>query len=180
MNSLPINFAGLFNPNHRARVSLRSAIFFIAAGASLATISWKLTSIELTRINLQIEVASSVQNGGAIRPTRDPSTLAVSSDSISAINLAIRQLNLPWSEIFTALEDTTPENIALLSLMPDAKGQTLSIVAEAKTTDEMVDYVRLLNSNRLFDTTSISKHEINEKDSNKPVRFEVLARWGSP
>ena len=57
--------------------------------------------------------------------------------------------------------------------MPDAKGQTLSIVAEAKTTDEMVDYVRLLNSNRLFDTTSISKHEINEKDSNKPVRFEV-------
>ena len=64
--------------------------------------------------------------------------------------------------------------------MPDAKGQTLSIVAEAKTTDEMVDYVRLLNSNRLFDTTSISKHEINEKDSNKPVRFEVLARWGSP
>ena len=96
-----------------------------------------------------------------------------------AVNLAVLQLNLPWRDLLNALEDGTPKTIALLSIEPDAKKQSLKGVAEAADSDAMLDFISQLKQQSFFDQVNLSKHEINEQDPNKPLRFQFEARWTS-
>lgn len=94
-----------------------------------------------------------------------------------AVNKAIQQLNLPWRDLFSAIESATPATIALLAIEPDAKKHVLKATAEAKTSDGMIGYVELLKKQGLFSNVLLTKHEINEQDPNKPIRFQLEAEW---
>jgi Tfp pilus assembly protein PilN len=94
-----------------------------------------------------------------------------------AVNQAVSQLNLPWHNLLNALEDGTPNTIALLSIEPDVKKQMLKGVAEAQDSDAMLDFITQLKKQTFFDQVNLSKHEINEQDPNKPLRFQFEARW---
>ena len=96
---------------------------------------------------------------------------------IQAVNQAILQLNLPWRDLLNGLEAGTPKTIALLALEPDAKKLTLKGVAEAKDSDAMVEFISQMKKQDIFDDVLLSKHEINEQDPNKPLRFQFEARW---
>ncbi len=105
---------------------------------------------------------------------------ATPEPQVRAVNQAILQLNLPWRDLLNALEDGTPKTIALISIEPDAKKQILKGVAEAADSEAMLDYIRQLKQQKFFDQVTLSKHEINEQDPNKPLRFQFEARWGAP
>jgi Tfp pilus assembly protein PilN len=99
---------------------------------------------------------------------------------VRAVNLAILQLNLPWRDLLNALEDGTPKTIAFISIEPDAKKQALKGVAEAADSEAMLDFISQLKQQKFFDQVNLSKHEINEQDPNKPLRFQFEAHWGGP
>jgi hypothetical protein len=96
---------------------------------------------------------------------------------VTAINSAIMQLNLPWSDLLDALEAATPANIALLNIEPDAKKGLLKIQAEAAHSEAMIAYIEILKRQTSFTDVYISKHEIYEQDIQKPLRFFVEAKW---
>ena len=99
----------------------------------------------------------------------------------AAVNAAILQLNLPWRDLQDALASATPPAIALLALEPDARKRVLTITAETTSSDAMVAYVAQLKQQELFGTrVHLLRHEINELDPNKPLRFQLEARWGAP
>jgi Tfp pilus assembly protein PilN len=102
---------------------------------------------------------------------------AISEAQAAAINAAIAQLNLPWREVFDAIESATPKTIALLALQPDAKRNLVKGVAEAKTSDDMIGYIALLKKQEFFTAVLLTKHEVNEQDPNKPLRFQFEAQW---
>ncbi|WP_219117562.1 hypothetical protein [Janthinobacterium sp. UMAB-56] len=99
----------------------------------------------------------------------------------AAVNAAILQLNLPWRDLQDALASATPPTIALLALEPDARKRVLKITAETSGSDAMVSYIAQLKQQELFGArVQLLRHEINALDPNKPLRFQLEARWGSP
>jgi Tfp pilus assembly protein PilN len=95
----------------------------------------------------------------------------------AAVNAAILQLNLPWRALHDAVKAATPPTVALLALEPDAKRRTLRITAEARGSDEMLAYVERLQREDWFADVALTRHEINEQDPNRPIRFQLDAQW---
>ena len=170
-----LNFASVLHRRRRRLFSAPAVLALIVALAAIACLSWRLLQIEEAHAQVRAEI--SIERGQRNAP--EPSTPRVNFDraEIAAINAAVRQLNLPWLQIFDAVESATPEDVALLSLAPDAASDTLTIVGEGRTTDTMLDYVTRLKSKPLFGDVLIKQHEINDKDPYKPVRFELTAHW---
>ncbi len=94
-----------------------------------------------------------------------------------AVNHAIAQLNLPWRDVLDAIEAATPKTIALLALEPDAKRNLVKGSAEAKSSSEMIAYIEDLKHQAFFTSVILNKHEINERDPNKPLRFQFEVQW---
>ena len=109
------------------------------------------------------------------------SPLPVSSLSplqVRGYNRVIRQLNLPWKNLFEDLETLTPTDVALISIEPDGSRSTVKLVAEAKSLTTLLSYSSRLQQNGIFGRITYSKHETNEQDLNKPIRlsFELELR----
>jgi hypothetical protein len=98
----------------------------------------------------------------------------------AAVNAAVLQLNLPWRALRDAIGAATPDSIALLALEPDPRRRSMKITAEAKNSDDMIAYVERLKQQELFGAVALLRHEINELDPNRPIRFQLDAQWGAP
>lgn len=103
----------------------------------------------------------------------------VSSTQAAAVNAAVLQLNLPWRALQEAVAGASQPGIALLSLEPDARKRSLKIGAEAKSADDMIEYIARLKRQELFADVVLTHHEISEEDPNHPVRFELDAAWSA-
>jgi Tfp pilus assembly protein PilN len=97
---------------------------------------------------------------------------------IRGYNNVIRQLNVPWKNLFEDLEAMTPMDVALISIEPDGSRSTVKLVAEAKSLTTLLSYSSKLQQNGIFGRITYSKHETNEQDANKPIRlsFELELR----
>ena len=104
----------------------------------------------------------------------------ISEPQAAAVNSVVMQLNLPWRALHDAVAAATPARIALLALEPDARRRSIKITAEAKTSDAMIAYLEALKEQELFTGVALTRHEINELDPNKPIRFQLEAEWSAP
>lgn len=94
-------------------------------------------------------------------------------------NEVVGQLNVPWDALFQAVESADSDQVALLSIEPDAQKQVVKIGGEAKNLAAMLDYVRQLGQQAVFDRVYLQSHQVQQQDPEKPVRFMVLATWQS-
>jgi Tfp pilus assembly protein PilN len=111
--------------------------------------------------------------GRTARPKR------LSEEQATAVNAAIRQLDLPWRDLFDAIEAGTPAEIGLLSLEPDSCRAVIRIEAEADSSDAMLNYVETLKRQPFLTSVFLMKHAVDEKAGNHPLRFEIEAAWRS-
>lgn len=93
------------------------------------------------------------------------------------VNNAVLQLNLPWRELQDAVAAATPRTIALVALEPDPRKQVLKITAEAMSSDDMVDYVAELKQQETFSAVALTRHDVQEADPHRPLRFQLEATW---
>ena len=54
------------------------------------------------------------------------------------------------------------------------------MTAEARSSDAMIAYLEALKEQELFTGVALTRHEINELDPNKPIRFQLEAEWSAP
>lgn len=103
---------------------------------------------------------------------------ALSPLQVRGYNSVIRQLNVPWKNLFEDLEAMTPMDVALISIEPDGSRATVKLVAEAKSLATLLSYSSKLQQNGIFGRLTYSKHETNEQDINRPIRlsFELELR----
>jgi hypothetical protein len=101
-----------------------------------------------------------------------------------AVNAAVLQLNLPWRALQDAVGQATPKQIALIALEPDPRRRSMKITAEAKNSDDMIAYIEQLKGQELFGagagSVALLRHETNELDPNRPIRFQLEAQWRAP
>jgi Tfp pilus assembly protein PilN len=182
MNRIDIEFAPLTLQRVLRQTPIASWLLLL--GALLLWAIFASTAINLNRQkNINAQNLSQVMRDAQRRldaqnaRKQAASKIVIPEAQANAVNQAIGQLNLPWRDLFNAMESATPANIALLSIEPDAKKHVLKATAEAKTSDDMIGYVEQLKKQELFSNVLLTKHEINEQDPNKPIRFQLEAEW---
>lgn len=153
-------------------------LFALAALAAVAaaTSQWQALLAERTAHEARLRAAFAV-HGKAVAAKRAAQRQALTEPQAVAINAAIIQLNLPWRALREAVDEGTPDSVALLELEPAARRRSLRISAEARHSDDMVGYVERLKKQPVFTEVVITRHEIVSADPNRPIRFDLEARW---
>ncbi len=99
------------------------------------------------------------------------------SAEIKRANEVIDQLALPWDQLFASVEEAAGKDVALLSIQPDKHKGAVSIEGEAKDIAAMLDYMRRLNEAKQLRKIDLLSHQVQQQDPQKPVRFNLSARW---
>lgn len=147
----------------------------LALAASAGWASWQLTASQRA---FEAERAAARARQVEARPLKVAAAVpALAPAEAAAVNTVVMQLNLPWRDLRDAVRAATPRSVALLALEPDAKQRALRLTAEAKSGDDMVDYVERLKQQPVFESVVLVRHEINDQDPNRPLRFQVDAQW---
>ena len=104
----------------------------------------------------------------------DSEQLTLETNQARAI---ILELNLPWKELFAAVESYQLDDVAVLSIEPDSQKGLVRINAESKSLDSMVAYFAYLQKIPLFREVELVSHQVQEQDPQHPIRFMLQASW---
>jgi Tfp pilus assembly protein PilN len=177
MKHLPIDFAP--RSPHAVLASVHPATWLIGAIALIGIASAAHKQIDLRRQEHAVALAAArVQATLAAHATRKvlPAT-AIPEPQARSVNTAVAQLNVPWRDLFDAVEAATPSTIALVAVEPNAGKHSIRLTAEAKTSEAMVAYIESLKRQPLFSSVTLTRHEVNAQDANRPFRFQLDAQW---
>jgi len=109
--------------------------------------------------------------------SRDVKADSEQGDEIRYANDVLRQLTLPWDQLFETIEAAGGKDVALLSLAPDRQKHQVRISIEAKNPDAGLNYLKGLEARDIFQTVRISSHQIQLQDPERPIRFTLQATW---
>lgn len=88
------------------------------------------------------------------------------------------QLGLPWQNFFVQLGNAAKSgNVAFISIEPDSQKGFVVLVAEARSLESMLLFLKDLQSSADFSGVVLQSHLINKNVPEKPVRFRVSATW---
>lgn len=181
MKRVPIDFAppSLARTLHRTGpLAWSLALLALLLCAAAGFIGWQ--TVERQRVlDSQLAAVRSQSGAPVIVVASAPPVPPVGAPQAAAVNAAVMQLNLPWRALRDAIAEATPKDVALLALEPDPRRSSMKITAEAKTSDDMIGYVERLKQQELFSAVALMRHEINELDPNRPIRFQIDAQWSA-
>jgi hypothetical protein len=162
---------------HAPRTRIGPALCLGAALAAAAAVAWEIWDTRQQIRNLhQASAALSMQRGHAARQSTPTDKPLLTLQQSREWNQLIRQLNIPWPTLLDALEDATPETIALVTIEPNPNQGSVRLQAEAKTLDTVLAYAQTLKTAGLFVDVVLLKHETNEQDASRPVRLSLDLR----
>ena len=155
-----------------------------------ARISWLLLAIALafaadvavsyvkTRMEIEARTAKLARLSDA-RPARDTgaSSGPLSKEEFGAAQDTILRLSMPWDNVFRALEAARSDEIALLSIEPDAGSGSLSITGEARSYPAALTYVAWLAHEKTLKNVRLARHEIDRNDARQRIAFTISADW---
>src|SRR2546426_4885421 len=157
-----------------------------------ARISWLLLAIALafaadvgssyvkTRMEIEARTAKLARLSGA-RPERDAAAATpagpMSKEEFGAAQDTILRLSMPWDNVFRALEAARSDDVALLSIEPDAGSGSLSIAGEARSYPAALTYVAWLSHEKTLKNVRLARHEIDRNDARQRVAFTISADW---
>lgn len=115
-----------------------------------------------------------------LRPTRHglgaPQGNQIEAEMHHAREVLLR-LGLSWEALFSAVEDSTNDEVALLEIAPEPEREQVRITGEAKTYPAVLDYVRRLEKSAPLSGVHLQSHQIQTQDPERPVRFVLGAAW---
>ena len=101
-------------------------------------------------------------------------------EQIKKANAVLLQMNVPWGELFAAIESAEDSSIALFVVQSDLCSRSLAVSGEARTIPALLGYMgRLERTGRLRDVI-LASHELKTKDIGQPVSFTIEAGWQEP
>lgn len=159
------------------RVRLRG-VLLLAAG--LAAAAFSLSSYQDARARhsaLEMRIA----NLDSTRHSRKPDKTA---ERVASENgAALAELTTPWSRLLQQLEEASAQSdgrVAVLGIEPDRDRHQLRVIAEARTLAVALAYVQRLQGADALRFPMLESHEVQERDPEKPVRFQIRADWSAP
>ncbi|BBR54260.1 MULTISPECIES: pilus assembly protein [Pseudomonas] len=99
------------------------------------------------------------------------------AEQLAQMRSVSQQLQRPWQQLFAMLEGMPQEDVALLSLTPDARKGQVRIAAEARNLEAMLQYHQRLERSEELRDVSLLNHEVVTGQPEHPVRFNLTATW---
>ncbi|NHZ65964.1 hypothetical protein [Massilia genomosp. 1] len=166
-------------PRRSGLTPLRMAALALLALVTLAAL---LNAVQASRtvavLRERLEAAPARASAAAPAPAWSRTELA----RVQAVNVAIRELNLPFPAILRALAPPPDLRVSVLSVTTAASQSAaqpshVKLVAEAGSGAEMARYVAFLAERAPFTGAYLTEHEIDETSPGRPYRFTVEATW---
>jgi hypothetical protein len=98
-------------------------------------------------------------------------------DQVKKANAVLQLMNVPWGELFSAIESAQTANVALLAVQPDPRGRSVLLGGEARSLPTVFAFMQgLERTGRLRDVVLMG-HELKSKEPGRPVAFTLSAGW---
>ena len=113
---------------------------------------------------------------------RVPAWSPMEATRVGAVNVAIRELNLPFDALLRALAPGPDLRVAVLSVTTAASSSaaaasSVKIVAEARTGADMARYAAFVAERKPFVGAYLVEHQLDETSPERPYRFTLEATW---
>lgn len=156
------------------------AVMLLAGVLALAAVLayWQAVQRpELVRQRQQVQTQMARLSAVPQAASRDPKDLMQAWQRAYGASV---QLGIPWQSFFVQLGNASKAGeVAFISIEPDPKKGYVVLVAEARSLDSMLQFVRDLQASADFPQVALQSHAINKDVPEKPVRFRVTAKWKS-
>jgi hypothetical protein len=174
MSRFQIDFA-----RDTARVRAVSFMVLAAGCCAVATGAWSLASVAEERAAVR-ERSMALREGARPRvqgPTAEaPMPPERAREAVQA-NLVAGRLNLPWSGLLDAIENSARTSVVLLAMLPDPQDGSLRLTGEARSLPVILDYLQALQQQSVFAEVRLESHETMLQSPQRPVRFVAAAAW---
>lgn len=136
------------------------------------------TSYVGARIEIDAKTERLARLSSAPRSREPASALGpLSQTEFAAAQDTILRLSMPWDNVFRALEAARSDDVALLSIEPDAGSGSLNLTGEAKSYPAALTYVAWLSHEKTLKNVRLARHELVQNDPRRPLAFTISADW---
>jgi hypothetical protein len=141
--------------------------------------SWYVLNEEIARkeTRLAAHAGQARQNDLIKVSNQRASQQPVREGELTAARDTLRRLSVPWDALFGALEAAQIERASLLSIEPDAGGDTVTLTGEAKDYLAALSYVANLERQKALARVHLARHETRHNDPQRPVLFTISTSW---
>ncbi|MVV46838.1 pilus assembly protein [Pseudomonas sp. PB120] len=115
--------------------------------------------------------------GTGTKVTLSPAETREQAQNLAEMRKVSQQLRRPWERLFAMLEAMPRDDIALLTLTPDARKGQVRISAEARDLEAMLAFHQRLEASDELSDVSLLSHEIVANVPEHPVQFNLSATW---
>lgn len=168
------------NPvKRKSTIDKRSALPLLLSIIAVSAMLWNyMANAEAMRT---LEQSSELRSIASTRSDQQQSSPA-EKERVAAVNVAIRQLNMPVAELLRALHPPRDIRVALLGVdLSDSGGSVdlprIKLNAEAPSGEDMTRYLAFLNGRKPFVLAYLVRHEVVQNSSGNPWRFTMELTW---
>lgn len=154
-------------------------LLFAGAVALAAAGVWYVHALEALHARQAERALIEADNAATLEAQRQP---AVKPPEASLAQdprwqRATVELNWPWLDTLSIIEQLTRPPVYVLAIKPDKQSGSIRVDAEANSYDDMVDYVRTLQAVDAFTQVQPLRHE-QRRDASGPaiVKFALQLR----
>jgi Tfp pilus assembly protein PilN len=147
---------------------------------AVAAVSMMLLGVHYSKLNERVASAETKFSHSQINTRKDNSSALPSTElaqEVSNANEVLHQLSVPWESLFQAVEASGGGKVTLLALEPDVEKHQVKINGETKNFKSLTNYITQLQAQPVFGSVYLQTHQVQQQDSDKPVRFSLLATW---
>ncbi|EEG07746.1 hypothetical protein [Pseudogulbenkiania ferrooxidans] len=155
----------------------KALLMVLAALLVLLLSAWYYLSVSHEVERRAQRVADNRHTLQRLQPARERPRDKGLDQAINQANAVWQSLNQPWPALFSALEQSKTDDVALLAVEPDPLKHSVRITAEVKKREAMLSYIERLEQQPGLGSVVLLEHHINQQDNEKPFRFSVLAAW---
>lgn len=107
------------------------------------------------------------------RPSPRPLPPATPAETLRQMDAVTARLNVPWSDVLDAIERSTTQKVALLTLEPDARTGSVALTAEARSLDDLLSYAEALGQDAAVASVRMGQHDLRAQEPGQPVRMTL-------
>lgn len=157
---------------------LRFALLALGVIAALACIV-RLESLrkEAEVWNAKLEDLTQLAKRKSVSIGVSPRDGKLPVEEVRRANLVLEQMAVPWGVLFSELEATAGDGLALLAIQPDASSRQVRIAGVATNLSMVTQFVKRLDEQPHLGNVHLVEHEWRPGNAGKPVAFAILASW---
>lgn len=100
-------------------------------------------------------------------------------EAIKRANKILQQLNQPWDQLFSALEQAIGPGISILAIAPEQNKSAITITAVAPNMDAAIDFIERLQASRLLTDVHLVSQEMFPENQHQPLQLTISAGIGA-